>query len=127
MSSTMVTKSARRACVSPLGQGSSSKCSRSLTALGARSGTCQRTGERQRIVRSRAAEADTEVATPIEKSSTAFEPVMDIDAVMKILPHRYPFLLVDRVVEYEQGKQAGECGIMYPTTRTLLQKSLSLA
>jgi len=43
------------------------------------------------------------------------------------LSHRYPFLLVDRVVEYEQGKQAGECGIMYPPTRTLLQKSLSLA
>jgi len=62
--------------------------SRWTKALGARSGTCQRTGERQRIVRSRAAEADTEVATPIEKSSTAFEPVMDIDAVMKILPHR---------------------------------------
>ena len=41
--------------------------SRWTKALGARSGTCQRTGERQRIVRSRAAEADTEVATPIEK------------------------------------------------------------
>jgi len=31
---------------------------------------------------------------------------IDIDGIMKILPHRYPFLLVDRVVEIEQGKRA---------------------
>ena len=30
---------------------------------------------------------------------------LDINAIMKILPHRYPFLLVDRVVELEQGKR----------------------
>ena len=29
---------------------------------------------------------------------------MDINEVMKHLPHRYPFLLVDRVLEFEQGK-----------------------
>lgn len=29
---------------------------------------------------------------------------MDIHAVMKQLPHRYPFLLVDRVLEIEVGK-----------------------
>jgi UDP-3-O-[3-hydroxymyristoyl] N-acetylglucosamine deacetylase/3-hydroxyacyl-[acyl-carrier-protein] dehydratase len=29
-----------------------------------------------------------------------------IDAIMKILPHRYPFLLVDRVVIEEKGKKA---------------------
>ncbi len=28
----------------------------------------------------------------------------DIEKVMELLPHRYPFLLVDRVVEIEQGK-----------------------
>jgi|TARA_B110000977_G_scaffold195915_1_gene275276 3-hydroxyacyl-[acyl-carrier-protein] dehydratase len=31
---------------------------------------------------------------------------MDIDAIMALLPHRYPFLLVDRVLEIEQGKYA---------------------
>ncbi|HQO57223.1 MAG TPA: bifunctional UDP-3-O-[3-hydroxymyristoyl] N-acetylglucosamine deacetylase/3-hydroxyacyl-ACP dehydratase [Candidatus Omnitrophota bacterium] len=31
---------------------------------------------------------------------------MDIQAIMNILPHRYPFLLVDRVVELEIGKRA---------------------
>lgn len=30
---------------------------------------------------------------------------MDINAIMKILPHRYPFLLVDRIVELEHGKR----------------------
>ena len=28
----------------------------------------------------------------------------DISKVLELLPHRYPFLLVDRVVELEQGK-----------------------
>lgn len=30
---------------------------------------------------------------------------MDINAIMKILPHRYPFLLLDRIVELEHGKR----------------------
>lgn len=29
---------------------------------------------------------------------------MDIKEIMGCLPHRYPFLLVDRVVDYEEGK-----------------------
>ncbi|MFT5169396.1 MAG: UDP-3-O-[3-hydroxymyristoyl] N-acetylglucosamine deacetylase [Lysobacterales bacterium] len=31
---------------------------------------------------------------------------IDISGIMKVLPHRYPFLLVDRVVEIEKGKSA---------------------
>lgn len=31
--------------------------------------------------------------------------IFDINAIMKILPHRYPFLLVDRVIEIEPGKR----------------------
>jgi len=31
---------------------------------------------------------------------------MDIYEIMKILPHRYPFLLVDRILELEPGKRA---------------------
>ncbi len=30
---------------------------------------------------------------------------IDVTDIMKILPHRYPFLLVDRLVEYERGKR----------------------
>lgn len=30
---------------------------------------------------------------------------MDIHAILKMLPHRYPFLLVDRVLSLEKGKR----------------------
>lgn len=32
-------------------------------------------------------------------------PVMDIEAIKALLPHRYPFLLVDRVVELVPGER----------------------
>lgn len=31
---------------------------------------------------------------------------IDVHEIMKVLPHRYPFLLVDRVIEVEKGKKA---------------------
>ncbi|TCK01418.1 3-hydroxyacyl-[acyl-carrier-protein] dehydratase [Volucribacter psittacicida] len=30
--------------------------------------------------------------------------IVDINEIMQLLPHRYPFLLVDRVVNFEEGK-----------------------
>jgi len=33
------------------------------------------------------------------------EVVFDIDAIQKILPHRYPFLLVDKITEFEAGEK----------------------
>ncbi|MFZ4115905.1 MAG: bifunctional UDP-3-O-[3-hydroxymyristoyl] N-acetylglucosamine deacetylase/3-hydroxyacyl-ACP dehydratase [Chthoniobacterales bacterium] len=33
--------------------------------------------------------------------TTSSLPVLDIDEVMKVLPHRYPFLMVDRIVEFD--------------------------
>ena len=33
------------------------------------------------------------------------KPVYDIGAIMRLLPHRYPFLLVDRVLELVPGKR----------------------
>ncbi len=30
---------------------------------------------------------------------------MDIHEIMSILPHRYPLLLVDKIIEYEEGKR----------------------
>ena len=30
--------------------------------------------------------------------------MFDINSIMEALPHRYPFLLVDRVIEFEKGK-----------------------
>jgi beta-hydroxyacyl-ACP dehydratase FabZ len=32
--------------------------------------------------------------------------VIDISGIMSLLPHRYPFLLVDRVIELEPGRKA---------------------
>ena len=40
----------------------------------------------------------TEVETPSK-------PAMEIGDILKILPHRYPFLLIDRVIELERKKR----------------------
>ncbi|PJB39814.1 MAG: 3-hydroxyacyl-[acyl-carrier-protein] dehydratase FabZ, partial [Deltaproteobacteria bacterium CG_4_9_14_3_um_filter_44_9] len=29
--------------------------------------------------------------------------MLDIIGIMKVLPHRYPFLLIDRILEMEKG------------------------
>ena len=31
--------------------------------------------------------------------------IMDVRQIMEVLPHRYPFLLVDRIIEMELGKR----------------------
>ena len=33
------------------------------------------------------------------------ETILDITQIQAILPHRYPFLLVDRIIEYDPGKR----------------------
>jgi beta-hydroxyacyl-ACP dehydratase FabZ len=35
------------------------------------------------------------------------EPVLDIQGILDVLPHRYPFLLVDRIVELEESRIVG--------------------
>ncbi len=32
--------------------------------------------------------------------------MIDINALLKLLPHRYPFLMIDRVLEHEPGQRA---------------------
>ena len=34
------------------------------------------------------------------------DPAIDIDEILKLLPHRYPFLMIDRVLEVEPGERA---------------------
>ena len=34
-------------------------------------------------------------------------PILDINEISGILPHRYPFLLVDRIVELEADRVVG--------------------
>ena len=38
-------------------------------------------------------------------ASPEAKPMMDIQQILSILPHRYPFLLIDRVVELERKKR----------------------
>ncbi|XP_049388934.1 uncharacterized protein LOC125853306 [Solanum stenotomum] len=49
---------------------------------------------------------DSEIETPIELRYPAFPTVMDINQIREVLPHRFPFLLVDRVIEYNPGVSA---------------------
>ena len=42
----------------------------------------------------------TETQIPVQTASQ----VMDIGQIMEYLPHRYPFLLIDRVVDFQRAK-----------------------
>ena len=53
-----------------------------------------------------AAESDWKGAEGWSKQFAEPEPVFDVLAVKNVLPHRYPFLLVDKVIEFEPGKKA---------------------
>ncbi len=44
-------------------------------------------------------------AVAVQPSETPASLTMDIQKIMSILPHRYPFLLIDRVVEIERKKR----------------------
>lgn len=46
-----------------------------------------------------------QVETPAPPASTAAQTVLDINQIMAILPHRYPFLLIDRVTEIERKQR----------------------
>lgn len=45
-------------------------------------------------------------AEEISALTSSVKTVFSIEDIAKILPHRYPFLLVDKIVEYEMGKRA---------------------
>ena len=47
----------------------------------------------------------TLTAAPDDAAGTSSKKTMDISEIMAILPHRYPFLLIDRVVEIERKQR----------------------
>lgn len=49
---------------------------------------------------------ERETGGPTEAPTEEQAPDRDIRWIMEVLPHRYPFLLVDRVLELEPGKRA---------------------
>ena len=53
-------------------------------------------------------------------------PVFDSEEISRTLPHRYPFLLVDKVIEYEAGKVRNLCtyhAVPYVYVMTLMPYS----
>jgi len=52
--------------------------------------------------------------------------IMDIEQVMQYLPHRYPFLLIDKVIELEPGKQAHYRAQERHHQRAILWRALSM-
>lgn len=65
--------------------------------------------QRQRLRKALIARAEVDVSQQtgaLEKSGPDFKPMKDVQAIMDILPHRFPFLLVDRVIELEPEKHA---------------------
>lgn len=65
--------------------------------------------QRQRLYRTLRTRAEVDVSHQdgaVEKTGPSFKPVKDVQAIMDILPHRFPFLLVDRVIELEPEKYA---------------------
>ncbi len=44
-------------------------------------------------------------AKPMSQEGTGKKAVYEIEDIMRVLPHRYPFLLVDRILEIEEGKR----------------------
>lgn len=46
------------------------------------------------------------IAERARSRSLVGEPLMDIRSIMRLLPHRYPFLMVDRIIELDGDKRA---------------------
>jgi UDP-3-O-[3-hydroxymyristoyl] N-acetylglucosamine deacetylase / 3-hydroxyacyl-[acyl-carrier-protein] dehydratase len=70
----------------------------------------QRSGHRThlalvQLLKDRIDEDSANGGRPRSRSLAREATVMDIQSVLETLPHRYPFLLVDRVVEMEEGKR----------------------
>jgi 3-hydroxyacyl-[acyl-carrier-protein] dehydratase len=49
--------------------------------------------------------AEAPAAAPSAAQQTAAQQTMDINQIMSLLPHRYPFLLIDRVLEIERKQR----------------------
>jgi UDP-3-O-[3-hydroxymyristoyl] N-acetylglucosamine deacetylase/3-hydroxyacyl-[acyl-carrier-protein] dehydratase len=73
-----------------------------LALLGARLGghvMAQRPSHRGNVALAR------EILARAEKKAQGGKPILNIEQILQYLPHRYPFLLVDRVVEFEEKKR----------------------
>ncbi len=62
--------------------------------------------EEEAVVDSSPDTAAPQSAEEISALTSSVKTIFSLEDINGILPHRYPFLLVDKVVEYEQGKRA---------------------
>lgn len=44
--------------------------------------------------------------TPNSVTTTSTKTILTVEEIQKLLPHRYPFALVDRIIEYVPGERA---------------------
>jgi 3-hydroxyacyl-[acyl-carrier-protein] dehydratase len=49
---------------------------------------------------------DDRTAVDAPNSTTETPAILTVEDIHKLLPHRYPFALVDRIIEYVPGKRA---------------------
>ena len=47
----------------------------------------------------------TDIAQPATEALAAAKVTLDINEIQRLLPHRFPFLLIDRIVELERRKR----------------------
>jgi 3-hydroxyacyl-[acyl-carrier-protein] dehydratase len=51
-------------------------------------------------------ESTSDKSPEILNSGTGSKQVLNVEEIQKLLPHRYPFALVDRIIEYLPGEKA---------------------
>jgi len=47
----------------------------------------------------------SDTAQPMTETATVSNATLDINQIMQILPHRYPFLLIDRVIDFRRRER----------------------
>lgn len=47
----------------------------------------------------------TDIAQPATEAPAAVKVTLDINDIQRLLPHRFPFLLIDRIIELERRKR----------------------
>jgi 3-hydroxyacyl-[acyl-carrier-protein] dehydratase len=58
------------------------------------------------LIQASATEATTSPGDSEDATTTAIKTNFSIEEIQQLLPHRYPFLLVDRIIDYVPGKKA---------------------
>ena len=58
-----------------------------------------------RKIKESLANGNSKGARPKKSAEPTLAPALDVNKIMKVLPHRFPFLLVDRILKFEAEKE----------------------